>query len=62
MNREFGTSFTGREPGECHEVKSVPRSRQHRAIACHASQSTDNPVLWRRLELLGQSEYLRRLL
>ncbi|MEV0743266.1 PIG-L deacetylase family protein [Streptomyces sp. NPDC050549] len=62
LNTEFGTSFAGREPGECHEIKSVPRARQHRAITCHASQSTDNPVLWRRLELLGESEYVRRLL
>jgi LmbE family N-acetylglucosaminyl deacetylase len=62
VNREFGASFAGREPGECHEIRSVPRARQRRAIACHASQSTDNPVLWRRLELLGESEYLRRLL
>jgi hypothetical protein len=24
---------------------SVDRARQHRAIACHVSQATDNPVL-----------------
>ncbi|MFG2029367.1 PIG-L family deacetylase [Streptomyces sp. NPDC048825] len=33
MNREFGASFAGREPGECHEIRSVPRARQRRAIA-----------------------------
>ncbi|WP_327727492.1 hypothetical protein OG250_10135 [Streptomyces sp. NBC_00487] len=42
-------------------AESVPRERQYRAIACHASQSSDNPVLWRRLELLGDREYLRVL-
>ena len=25
---------------------------------CHASQSTDNPVLWRRLERQGDTEWL----
>jgi len=62
MNSEFGATFAGREASECREIRPVPRARQRRAIACHASQSTDNPVLWRRLELLGDSEYLRRLL
>jgi hypothetical protein len=36
-------------------------NRQREAIAFHASQSWDNPVLWRRLEFLGASEYLRWL-
>ncbi|MFD1662349.1 PIG-L deacetylase family protein [Streptomyces caeni] len=61
LNAEFGTSFTGRDPAECRVVEPVPRERQRRAIACHASQSSDNPVLWRRLELLGEREYLRIL-
>ncbi|MFD5256379.1 PIG-L deacetylase family protein [Streptomyces bobili] len=56
LNAEFGTSFTGPDPAECHVVAPVPRGRQCRAIACHASQSSDNPVLWRRLELLGDRE------
>lgn len=58
LNGEFGTSFTGREFDECGVVEPVARGRQHRAIACHASQSSDNPVLWRRLELLGDREYV----
>ena len=29
------------------------------AIRCHRSQSTDDPVLWRRLDLLGPGEHLR---
>ncbi|MFR0355666.1 PIG-L deacetylase family protein [Streptomyces sediminimaris] len=61
LNTEFGTAFTGRDPAECQVVEPVPRQRQRRAIACHASQSSANPVLWRRLELLGDREYLRPL-
>ncbi|MFJ9539745.1 PIG-L deacetylase family protein [Streptomyces sp. NPDC101225] len=61
LNEEFGTSFSGRDPAACRVVEPVPRGRQHRAIACHASQASGNPVLWRRLELLGDREYLRIL-
>jgi LmbE family N-acetylglucosaminyl deacetylase len=39
----------------------VDRTRQQRAIAEHRSQSVANPVLWRRLELLGNAEWLRWL-
>lgn len=39
----------------------VDRSRQLAAIGRHFTQSADNPVLWRRLELLGDREYLRWL-
>lgn len=40
---------------------TVDRTAQLKAIACHASQSTGNPILWRRLQLLGDSEHLRYL-
>jgi hypothetical protein len=40
---------------------SVDRARQHRAIACHVSQATDNPVLRRRLALQGDREVFRWL-
>ena len=39
----------------------VDRARQWEAIAAHASQSADNPVLRRRLELLDDRESLRAL-
>jgi hypothetical protein len=39
----------------------VDRGGQLHAIRCHASQSTDNRVLWRRLRLTGDREYLRWL-
>lgn len=61
LNAEFGTAFTGRRADEINWTVPVDRSRQRKAIAAHASQSADNPVLRRRLQLLGDTEYLRRL-
>jgi hypothetical protein len=40
---------------------TVNRERQRGAIARHRSQSQTNPVLWRRLELLGDVEWVRLL-
>ena len=62
LNAELGSSFVGRRPDELDLTVAVDRARQVTAIACHASQSTDNPVLWRRLALLGDTEHLRWLL
>ena len=61
LNAEHGTTFVGRADEEIDLVLHVERAGQHRAVACHASQSSDNPVLWRRLELLGEEESLRWL-
>ncbi len=61
LNAEFATTFVGRNASEIDLVIEVDRSSQRKAIACHRSQSQDNPVLWRRLELLGNLEYLRWL-
>ncbi len=61
LNTELGTAFTGRDDEEIDFVIAVDRAAQRRAIACHVSQSDDNPVLWRRLELLGEQEALRWL-
>lgn len=58
LNAEFGTSFTGRPLAEIGWTMPVDRSRQWRAIAAHASQSMDNPVLRERLRLLGGTEHL----
>lgn len=55
LNAEFGTSFVGL-PGD---DLVVDRMRQHRAITCHASQASDNPVLARRLALQDQVERVR---
>jgi len=58
LNTAFGTAFVGRPAHELHFALPVDRSRQLEAIACHASQATDNPVLWRRLALQGNHEHL----
>lgn len=62
LNDEFSTTFVGRGETELDFAISVDRTRQLEAIRCHHSQSIDNRVLWRRLELLGGTEYLRFLI
>lgn len=61
LNDEFGTAFRGRSRDEIDIVVDVARDRQFDAIARHRSQSVDNPVVWRRLELLDGLEHLRWL-
>lgn len=61
LNAQFGTAFVGRTEGEIDLVLRVQRARQCRAIACHASQCDDNPVVDQRLALLGNTESLRWL-
>lgn len=61
LNAELGTAFAGRTADQIDEVLPADRPRQWAAIAAHVSQSSDNPVLRRRLELLGDHEHLRRL-
>lgn len=61
LNAEFGATFAGRAVEDMTARLTVDRRCQLRAIARHASQSTENPVLWRRLELLGDTEWLRVL-
>lgn len=58
LNAEFGTTFRGRPVTEIDWTLTVDRTRQWRAIAAHASQSADNPVLRRRLALLGDAEHV----
>jgi LmbE family N-acetylglucosaminyl deacetylase len=58
LNAEYGASFVGYPADDLLEV-AVDRRRQRMAIACHASQAVPGSVLWRRLELLGDREYLR---
>jgi N-acetylglucosamine malate deacetylase 2 len=61
LNAEFATTFVGRPPDDIDLIIAVDRALQRKAIACHQSQATENPVLWRRLELLGDAEHLRYL-
>lgn len=61
LNVEFGTRFVGRPADGIDLTLAADRPLQAAAIACHASQSADNPVLRRRLELLGPTEHVRVL-
>jgi LmbE family N-acetylglucosaminyl deacetylase len=61
LNAERGTTFTGRPADEIDYMIDVDRTRQRTAAAAHASQALPTSVLWRRLELLGNREYLRLL-
>lgn len=59
LNAERGTRFTGHAPRQIDYVIAVDRTRQRVAAAAHASQALPTSVLWRRLELLADREYLR---
>lgn len=61
LNREQGTSFRGHRPEDVDREVDVDRGRQLAAAAAHASQALPTSVLWRRLELLGEREWLRDL-
>lgn len=61
LNEEFGASFGGREAPDLDFVVPVDRRRQLDAVRAHPSQAVPGSVLWRRLELLGASEFLRWL-
>ena len=62
LNAEFGAGFVGRPTEEIDFELVVDRTKQIEAIRCHESQSNENPVLWRRLELQADREYLRYLI
>lgn len=56
---EYGAPFVGHDDPDIDVVLTVERTLQRRAVACHPSQAVPGSVLWRRLELLGEHEYLR---
>lgn len=58
LRRELGVPFNALDGPDVIEI-AVDRTRQRGAIACHASQSTGNAVLARRLDLQGGAERLR---
>jgi LmbE family N-acetylglucosaminyl deacetylase len=60
LNHEYGAEFVG-YPSEELTAVAVGRRRQRDAVSCHASQAVPTSVLWRRLELLGDVECVRRL-
>lgn len=55
LNAEFGTTFVALEGADV----VVDRAAQWRAIRCHRTQSHDNPVLHRRLELQAGVDRVR---
>jgi LmbE family N-acetylglucosaminyl deacetylase len=61
LNSERGTAFSGHDPADIDYVIPVERDRQRVAAAAHASQALPTSVLWLRLTLLGDYEYLRQL-
>ncbi|QBJ98336.1 PIG-L family deacetylase [Rhodococcus sp. ABRD24] len=58
LNAELGTTFAGLTGDSASDIE-VDRTVQLEAIACHESQSTDNPVLVRRLEISGPVDRIR---
>jgi LmbE family N-acetylglucosaminyl deacetylase len=56
-----GQHFAGQPPDRIDLCVRVSRERQRRAALLHASQISAGAVLWRRLRLLGDREYLRWL-
>lgn len=60
LNDEYGAAFAG-HPSDALAAVPVDRTRQRRAVECHGSQAVPGSVLWRRLELLGDLEYVRPL-
>jgi LmbE family N-acetylglucosaminyl deacetylase len=61
LNHELGAGFVGHPDQEIDLRVSVDRTRQRLASHAHKSQALPSSVLWRRLELLGDTESLRWL-
>jgi len=61
LNQEYGAAFIGHRDEDIDLRLTVDRARQTVACHAHASQSPPSSVLWRRLELLANSESLRWL-
>ncbi|WP_412751504.1 PIG-L family deacetylase [Krasilnikovia sp. M28-CT-15] len=61
LNAEYGAAFTGHQSDQIDLTVPVDRTRQFDAVHRHPSQAVPGSVLWRRLELLANIEYLRWL-
>ena len=61
LNQEYDASFTGHRDEEIDLRVTVDRARQRVACRAHESQALPGSVLWRRLELLADTESLRWL-
>lgn len=58
LNAELGASFSGHPDRQIDLAVAVDRATQRAAIAAHASQATADSPVWRRLDLLGDHEFL----
>jgi len=58
---DAGQHSAGQSPDRIDLCVRVSRDRQRRAALLHASQVSPGSVLWRRLRLLGDREYMRWL-
>lgn len=61
LNHELGSGFIGHRDKDIDLWVTVDRARQRLASRAHVSQALPSSVLWRRLELLGDTESLRWL-
>jgi len=61
LNREFGANFTGHRDEDIDLRAGVDRATQRLASRAHVSQAVPGSVLWRRLDLLADTESLRWL-
>ena len=61
LNQELGSTFIGHRDEDIDLRLTVDRVRQRVASRAHVSQALPSSVLWRRLELLGDTESLRWL-
>ena len=61
VNAELGTGFAGHAPDELDIALPCDRTTQRVAVLAHATQAVPGSPLWRRLELLGDTEWLRWL-
>lgn len=62
LRAETGQPFAGQPPGVLDFQMPVDRACQRRAAWLHTSQISPAAVVWRRLELQGDTEHLRWLL
>ncbi len=59
VNEEWGTAMRGCPDEALDLAVAGSRDRQMLAVRAHASQAVPGSPLWRRLELLGDTEWLR---
>ena len=62
LSEETGVQFFGRDVADLDLHIPVSRECQRDAVSCHPSQAVPGSALWRRLEMLGDSEHLMWLL